>query len=888
MGSDSAAKEAVPALPPGSNFSKKGRAEKKGVEADEIAETVTKITTQRKVDHTATAARNPEPFSSILQRKEDLQEGTTEDGGMAVSPYKPIQQKAIAASETIQRFEAPQQHNGGIPAGLRSGIENLSGFSMSDVTVNYNSSKPAQFKALAYAQGTNIDIAPGQERHLPHEAWHVVQQKQGRVTPTLQAKGIPVNDDSGLEHEADVMGAKAAQMKTFGTFQLKAEAVTGVKINNRNQPVQLEGGNGATAEVKTAEPGDAKAGATPALSAGDEVKSSTASAGAVGTPASPQGALESKGAEISAPSSIEEVAKGIPANYNKWPANNEVMLSILRGPFEANWFKARAALTMKQWPSSVPKEQHPPHDLSILFMNSMVDMRWKVWKDFTNKALAGMQAEVKERAANEAKLAEVKEVLDKQAEEKDKDKVAKTLDPVGSQAVTSDIDLSLGGSNTEIAVGFINREFRKEFKVPFDPGTFFDINVYASDWIHGNEETGETTGTTKVYAPKKEAKLTGEKAKQKREDDMEIWSIVKIRRNMHDHHDADNPDPDEWKAYKTGILSGIEDEPRRNAMEIKLAQANMRYLEFRAQVKNKMGRMRAELEAEEAKLRPVPTGEVKEGDPKPKSESKFKEDHFKDQGLETRASNAIYEGLLLEVKAIRARISQLKESDADYGERMDRLGVQLSYKITEALVYANEVYATEGSVQHTVLDQGASKKVISLHEDADKEALKPKGEQKQEILDRKNITKVKYDLRENLFLQSANENVGDSLHSLHAYHHLPFYAVYRAGKYMSRLIDASEKALKRPGLDSLLPNYNEIKDIGDKAMTLKSKKRDVGDFKGKNGLEGDPLMVEQDDFFKTFQKGGQVDELRPKIIQFGAAVPVLFNKARVDAEAKTP
>jgi hypothetical protein len=55
-------------------------------------------------------------------------------------------------------------------------------------------------------------VAPGQERHLPHEAWHVVQQKQGRVKPTMQLKdGTPVNDDGGLEHEADMMGAKAVQ-----------------------------------------------------------------------------------------------------------------------------------------------------------------------------------------------------------------------------------------------------------------------------------------------------------------------------------------------------------------------------------------------------------------------------------------------------------------------------------------------------------------------------------------------------------------------------------------------------------------------------------------------------------------------------------------------------
>ncbi len=105
-------------------------------------------------------------------------------------------------------------NNTGLPNHLKSGIENLSGYSMNDVKVHYNSNKPAQLQAHAYAQGTNIHIASGQERHLPHEAWHVVQQKQGRVRPTMQMKGkININDDAGLEKEADIMGARALHLK---------------------------------------------------------------------------------------------------------------------------------------------------------------------------------------------------------------------------------------------------------------------------------------------------------------------------------------------------------------------------------------------------------------------------------------------------------------------------------------------------------------------------------------------------------------------------------------------------------------------------------------------------------------------------------------------------
>lgn len=88
---------------------------------------------------------------------------------------------------------------------------------MDHVKVHYNSAKPAQLQAHAYAQGSEIHVAPGQEKHLPHEAWHVVQQAQGRVRPTMQMKrGTQVNDDAGLEAEADVMGARAMQLVAAG------------------------------------------------------------------------------------------------------------------------------------------------------------------------------------------------------------------------------------------------------------------------------------------------------------------------------------------------------------------------------------------------------------------------------------------------------------------------------------------------------------------------------------------------------------------------------------------------------------------------------------------------------------------------------------------------
>ena len=164
MGAESLSQPAVPALVKGSNFAKGGGGKKEGADADTIAAAVTKITTQRKTADAVAGPHTPESFSPLVQRKEEHPKGATKDGGMAIGPYKPMQLKAVGTSATVQRYE------------------------------------------------------PAHEKQLPHEAGQV-QQKQVSGSPALQAKGIAINDDAGLEKEADEMGSKAAQMKTIGNLQ---------------------------------------------------------------------------------------------------------------------------------------------------------------------------------------------------------------------------------------------------------------------------------------------------------------------------------------------------------------------------------------------------------------------------------------------------------------------------------------------------------------------------------------------------------------------------------------------------------------------------------------------------------------------------------------------
>ncbi len=174
--------------------------------------------------------------STVVQRQEATPAKPEEDKPVqkqAKEEDKPVQKQAKEEDKPVQKkdkepvrvkgtahtpsgiSEAQQEQVTGLPDTLKVSIEKLSGIPMNDVKIHYNSPKPIQIGALAYTQGTNIYIAPGQEQHLPHEVWHVVQQKQGRVMPTVQAKGVGVNDDAGLEHEATLMGQKATKQSSI-------------------------------------------------------------------------------------------------------------------------------------------------------------------------------------------------------------------------------------------------------------------------------------------------------------------------------------------------------------------------------------------------------------------------------------------------------------------------------------------------------------------------------------------------------------------------------------------------------------------------------------------------------------------------------------------------
>lgn len=135
---------------------------------------------------------------------------------------KPVQASSPARSPRSSRNgsrETPPHNQTGLPTSLLRAIEAAVGHDLSNIRVHPDSTHANQLGAIAYAQGNQIHVAPGQfrpetpggRRLLGHEVAHVLQQSQGRVEANGHVDGLAINEDPHLEREADRLGARIAQ-----------------------------------------------------------------------------------------------------------------------------------------------------------------------------------------------------------------------------------------------------------------------------------------------------------------------------------------------------------------------------------------------------------------------------------------------------------------------------------------------------------------------------------------------------------------------------------------------------------------------------------------------------------------------------------------------------
>jgi len=400
-----------------------------------------------------------------------------------------------------QKKDAKPANNTGLPDTVKSGIEGLSGLSTDDVKVHYNSPKPAQLQAHAFVQGTDIHMAPGQEKHLPHEAWHVVQQKQGRVQPTKQLKGkVNVNDDAGLEKEADLVGARAAvrvASKSIGSdrIDLQAESETVVQ-----RLVVDEDGR----EV-----------------GGDEFKEILRARGYEGSRL--EHALKvyewlqdrtPKRIEVSG--ALEEIRQ----------RDNRAVLPTIFTIDKASRYRAIMNKVDNNWETvkshhkqAVKGEEEepkifPPDESADASMKSMLGYRaWvTIASDKTEKGVppnensSMMIAKGRVKARLAKRISELNQSIEALEGSGDREKQgrAKALRPdvpkdindkkvldwsdAGSEDLTSDIDLNIMGMGSEIGAREAYKAFRTDWGA--ESGQVFDVNFYARDWKPNKLEGG--------------------------------------------------------------------------------------------------------------------------------------------------------------------------------------------------------------------------------------------------------------------------------------------------------------------------------------------------------------------------------------------------------------
>ena len=173
--------------------------------------------------------QEPEEDEELLQGKFPVQrQGPEEDeellqGKFAAQMQPEEDEELLQGKFSVQR--RPAENRTGMPDELKAGMENTLNADFSQVRIHPDSSKANEVGALAYTQGTDVHFAPGQfkpessagKQLLGHELTHVVQQEQGRVKPTGEIAGLPVNDSPELEKEAN----ETALMASNKNFNIK-------------------------------------------------------------------------------------------------------------------------------------------------------------------------------------------------------------------------------------------------------------------------------------------------------------------------------------------------------------------------------------------------------------------------------------------------------------------------------------------------------------------------------------------------------------------------------------------------------------------------------------------------------------------------------------------
>lgn len=192
-----------------------------------------------------------------------------EDGGMSKLGIASLHAPSYTISSSDGSADDIQNNNNSAQLMPKNKVENDSEVpsatssgenfkkDLSSVSVYNNSQKALDLGARAFAQGSDIHFAPGELNTeseeglsvLGHEVHHTVQQKSNKVQANTSVNGTPVNDDKGLEKEADQYGSQFAKyFSNQGASDLKVNAKSAA--NNPSVGSAQRMPHGHTAQLK--------------------------------------------------------------------------------------------------------------------------------------------------------------------------------------------------------------------------------------------------------------------------------------------------------------------------------------------------------------------------------------------------------------------------------------------------------------------------------------------------------------------------------------------------------------------------------------------------------------------------------------------------------------
>ncbi|TNE86069.1 MAG: hypothetical protein EP330_23190 [Deltaproteobacteria bacterium] len=442
------------------------------------------------------------------------------------------------------------------------------------------------------------------------------------------------------------------------------------------------------------------------------------------------------------PSSLAEIRQMNMGDVSRYPTSPSGRLKpVLQGALSSNWFHAIDGLVFDKWSDDSSAHAEHPEALQELMKRMLLLREWD-----TEATLKATRAVLEQRPDAGGKKGE--DILE--------------WGSAGSDALTSDIDINLKGRFNQEAVGLFNKK-HLERGWSFESGIVYDVNVYAKDFMHAIEFE-QTTDTTATIVPQSEVELD-EEAKAEDSRDQEIWTLVKTRRYMSEG---------EWESYTVQICEGDED----GSMAVMVREAEIRFAQYKQEMVNAVAH--DVVKANEAVAQLVA------------AKSPLSEHHMS-ESVEMAAANRVYEAKLSHIIELRTALSRLAaiQDPSPSDRKLARdTALELRHRLSEAALYANEAYVSDGAVNHVVVGM----QMAGSSGFRDKQKKKGNIGQGTEKLDIR--------LPDDKLFHSFQEQVADALKEIGKHPEIG-EAMLKGGKYVQRMADAARRLPGAAGLTRL-------------------------------------------------------------------------------------